>query len=96
VTNGKKFLIQDPNDSSVLTYIVMVKGTPYEMGYAYGELLKDEITKAIPLMYEFIEAATPSFFQDLPQWMQDLGLSQLDTMELGMRLEYISTLHYLP
>lgn len=35
-TNGKKYKYVNPNDSSIMSYIVIVGGSPYEMGYAYG------------------------------------------------------------
>ena len=40
VKNGRKFLIED---SDYHLHVVVVKGTSYEMGFAYGKLMSDEI-----------------------------------------------------
>jgi hypothetical protein len=38
--SGRRFLIEDGNDK---LHVVVVKGRPYEMGYAYGKLMASEI-----------------------------------------------------
>jgi len=42
VPNGQKFLIGDLNFTERdILYIANLKGTPYEMGEAYGQLFKE-------------------------------------------------------
>jgi len=53
--------------------IVQVYGTPYEMGHAQGELLKEEINDLIPVFYQFIvDTVSESFldfFDFIPEWI---------------------------
>lgn len=42
VPNGQKYIIGDPtNFKGSFLYIANLKGTPYEMGKAYGQLFAD-------------------------------------------------------
>jgi hypothetical protein len=62
VKNGVKWLMK--NDSNVV-YIAKIKGTPYEMGKAYGELFADELKT----QFGNIDVLYPSIMQDLlPQF----------------------------
>lgn len=54
VPNGQKFLIGDPRDlKGNYLYIANLKGTPYEMGKAYGQLFGEEIEKTLDLFYKY-------------------------------------------
>lgn len=54
VSNGQKFLIGDPTSMrGDYLYIANLKGTPYEMGKALGELYTDEILSNLGLLYGY-------------------------------------------
>ena len=62
VKNGVKWLMK--NDTNIV-YIAKIKGTPYEMGKAYGELFADELKT----QFGNIDVLYPSIMQDLlPQF----------------------------
>lgn len=50
VPNGQSWVIQQGNS---VVYIAKVKGSPYEMGYAYGQLYGAEIAKNIDNFVEY-------------------------------------------
>ncbi|ETO13964.1 hypothetical protein RFI_23401 [Reticulomyxa filosa] len=56
VTNGRLYLVG--NDDQQL-YMAHVYGTPYEMGYAHGELLKDEVQTFISDVWEYMLSEFP-------------------------------------
>lgn len=54
VPNGQKFIIGDPSDlKGNYLYIANLRGTPYEMGKAYGQLFAEEIEKTLDLFYKY-------------------------------------------
>ena len=54
VTNGNKYLIGDSSDpKGNYLFIANVKGTPYQMGKAYGQLMQKEISETITLFYGY-------------------------------------------
>lgn len=52
VQNGEKYIWT--NGTKNFVYIVKVKGTPYQMGFAYGQLMKEEVTNNIDIMLDFM------------------------------------------
>jgi PhoPQ-activated pathogenicity-related protein len=44
--------------------VVVVNGTPYEMGYQYGRLMKPEIQAFIPHFLDYVQQADPSTFSN--------------------------------
>jgi isopenicillin-N N-acyltransferase like protein len=54
-TSGSKWLLGSELQSPKVI-VLHVYGTPYEMGYAYGELLKGEITEMVPELMEWFGA----------------------------------------
>lgn len=68
VANGKKWLIKDGDN---ILYVSKVSGTPYEMGYALGQLyaheLEDQIKTTMPVMSTKLVAWVYKYFE-LPEW----------------------------
>ena len=54
VPNGQKFLVGDLASTDYL-YVAKLKGTPYEMGYAYGQLFKEEIEEQLKVFFQYLE-----------------------------------------
>ncbi|EAS01169.1 acid ceramidase-like protein, putative (macronuclear) [Tetrahymena thermophila SB210] len=52
VKNGEKYLVQDGNNT---VYILNVFGSPYQMGYASGLLMAEEMKENISNMFQYIE-----------------------------------------
>ena len=71
-------------------YVVHLWGTPYEMGYAHGTLIKDGLSKMIDTFWKYMESeverelnkTTKGFFrEDFLKRVSDIGydLSSLST-----------------
>lgn len=54
VANGKKFLVNDTQNDYNLIYIASLKGTPKEIGKAFGELFKKEIKENLDGMFTYL------------------------------------------
>ena len=50
--NGKKFIIED---NEYHLHVIVVKGSSYEMGYAYGKLMANEIKDNIKNFWAYYE-----------------------------------------
>lgn len=53
VPNGKLYVVGDGDDQ---ISVVHVWGTPYEMGYAHGQLMADKAKNMVESVYSYIEA----------------------------------------
>jgi nucleoside permease NupC len=51
-TNGQKFVIGDINSTDRL-FVAKLKGTPYEMGKAFGTMFKEEIAKILQSFFAY-------------------------------------------
>ncbi|MBS0653185.1 MAG: peptidase C45 [Verrucomicrobia bacterium] len=86
-------------------YVLHVKGTPYEMGYQHGKLLKDMIQQNVG---QFIdkppsgdEGRTKEFLRHLPQMKNYISLSLMEEMKgvaegSGMPFDKILILNLFP
>jgi len=69
-TQYGKYFIQ--NSVSPPLAVVHVYGTPYQMGYAQGELMKDQMNKLIPEIFEWMTEEIEETLSFLPEWMQKM------------------------
>lgn len=69
VTNGKRYVL---GETEPRTNIIQVYGTPYEMGFAHGKLLKDEINLMYPAFLEYIAQQINESLPDLPPEIRDI------------------------
>ena len=71
VPNGQKYVI--PYDGRYF-YILNVTGNAYEMGYAYGQLMKDELPPMIEGFFDwaayYIENNVSDVISRLPKFMK--------------------------
>jgi hypothetical protein len=95
VTNGKKYIINDAKNPSVLVYLGVVSGTAYQMGYAMGTLFKDEIKASVGLLNFFMKNGKFSLTA-LPEWMQMMNMTNNQIVDTGLSFEQIATNHYTP
>lgn len=71
--NGKLFIVGDGdgrNGSPV--HVLHVYGTPYEMGYAHGELLKPQLRTFIPGLYQYMGQKIREALPNLPEWLKKI------------------------
>ena len=91
VANGSLYTVGEDDDQ---INVLHVYGSPYDMGYAHGTLLKDSILKIIPAFYERSEAELEAYITFLPKDVADL------IVHLGfdgaLDLTYLLTEHYTP
>eukprot|EP01130_Rhizamoeba_saxonica_P002004 TRINITY_DN11815_c0_g1_i1.p1 TRINITY_DN11815_c0_g1~~TRINITY_DN11815_c0_g1_i1.p1 ORF type:complete len:425 (-),score=97.09 TRINITY_DN11815_c0_g1_i1:25-1299(-) len=52
--------------------IAHLYGTPYQMGLAHGQLLKDEINEVVPLAEQWVEETIEEYLDSLPKFLADL------------------------
>lgn len=72
VKNGKLYEVGDDKWNSTVK-MIHVYGSDYEMGYAYGELLKDEIKAVIEEAFpKYIIEELEHLFPNLPDWLIEL------------------------
>ena len=50
--NGQKFVIGDINSNDRL-FVAKLKGTPYEMGKAFGTMFKEELPKQLKAFFTY-------------------------------------------
>jgi isopenicillin-N N-acyltransferase-like protein len=66
------FTLGEGNDT---IKVIHVYGDPYSMGFAHGQLLKEELTKFTKELWEYIDDearhGAPEWLQMLPKWMFD-------------------------
>lgn len=69
VKNGKLFQIGN-NQTNTTTHIVHVWGSFYEMGYAHGQLLKEDLLKFMNELWNYIEEQLKGALPDwIPDWL---------------------------
>lgn len=103
VPNGMKYLIQAPDNTTALT-IVALNGSWYDIGFAYGQLMKAEINDILPgtiaymvnqtdLWLDSIKANMPFYLKWIPNL---LTLSTHDLLLALLGLQHDFTAHYTP
>eukprot|EP00026_Physarum_polycephalum_P008362 Phypoly_transcript_08444.p1 GENE.Phypoly_transcript_08444~~Phypoly_transcript_08444.p1 ORF type:complete len:437 (+),score=72.28 Phypoly_transcript_08444:68-1378(+) len=61
--NGKLFTVGEGNDT---VHLLHVYGTPYQMGYAHGVLLKDILQHFLPTLWAYLESQVTSIMTKVP------------------------------
>jgi isopenicillin-N N-acyltransferase-like protein len=58
--------------------VVHVWGTPYEMGYAQGQLMKKDITQFVTKTWGYLVSEVVQYLvgDRIPQWLKDMIISQ--------------------
>jgi len=72
-TNGRLYQVTVPNGGNSSTFwVIHVYGTPWEMGFAQGTLLKPQLTQFIPEAWNYMKTQIESSLPNFPKWLQDL------------------------
>ena len=76
VSNGQSWIMQQDTN---MVYIARVKGSAYEMGYAYGELFGDKLALEFQHLVDYGRGIVVKFLTDIgvPYITTDLIFSQL-------------------
>jgi len=91
VKNGKLYTT---GGATPKIQVVHMWGTPYEMGYANGQLTADSASKLIPEVMEYIEQQVEQAIHFLPQFLQDLIAKY--GVEAALEFTYLMTESYIP
>lgn len=71
VPNGKLFQVGNENVDPAIN-VLHLWGTPYQMGYAAGQLMRTELQSFIPSVYSSLYAAIQPYIKDLPPDVQQM------------------------
>lgn len=98
VDNGQKYVI--PYDGRYF-YILNVTGNAYEMGYAYGALMKDELPPMVEAFFGwaayYIENNVSDVIARLPKFMKNwIGETGVTLARKLLDLNYVITKEYTP
>jgi len=69
VPNGKLFRDDQVNPPM---HFIHVYGTPYEMGFAMGQLVRDKMPAFIEGVYKYLDSEIEHYLPNAPQWVLDL------------------------
>jgi len=86
IPNAKLFTAGTAGNNKI--NIVHVWGTPYEMGYAYGTILKDEVITTMNGFYDHLIAESESYLKDLPKFLRDWITNMGLDVALGLTYEW--------
>lgn len=103
VPNGKKYVIQSSVNDTHLT-VLALKGSSYEMGVAYGTLMKHDILENIPGMFDYIAERADDLLDQLKdllpwilKWIPNLmKLEKRELVQALLNLQYETTKKYTP
>lgn len=82
-------------------YVIVVNGTAYEMGYAYGELMKEEIPPMIDAFFDwaayFIENNVSDIIKKMPKFYKEwIGKTAVKAAQVLLNLNWYITKPYTP
>lgn len=66
--NGKAYQV---NEGGLSFWVLHVYGTPYEMGYAHGQMMKAEAQVMVNQTMEYIYSQAEQALAGLPTWLRD-------------------------
>jgi len=89
--NGKLYRLGEGKGS---INVVHVYGTSYEMGYAHGSLLKEELNEFLPKLWSYLELQITSALKTLPEWLAKI-IAELG-LDAGLDFTYELTRHNTP
>lgn len=92
-TNGKLFLAGAPHVDPPLR-VVHVYGTPYQMGYAQGELLREEVSDLLTEAYDYIYSMIDPYIKFLPPRLRHA--IEVGGVSAALELTYWLTKPFIP
>jgi hypothetical protein len=91
IANGKLTVVDSVNPP---ISVVHVYGTDYEMGYAYGVLLQDQIHKLVDQFYDYAYKQIDKYLSDLPDFIRKA--IEEGGVYAALELTYFMTKPYTP
>lgn len=91
VPNGKLFLV---GNSSSPTYVLHMFGTPYQMGFAHGQLLGDKVKTLLKETFRWLDQQVEQEFPYLPDFLVRLIVEY--GVEAGLEATYWMTERHIP
>jgi hypothetical protein len=91
VPNGKLFEVASVTPS---IYVAHVYGTPYEMGYAHGLMLKTPILALFGQVDFYFQREAEKYVKQLPPWLAEV-ISQLG-VDAALDMTYALTKDFIP
>lgn len=91
VQNGKRYIAGDDDHP---LHVVHVYGSPYEMGKAQGELMRDEIQKMVPEYWEYLNTFIEKYIPYIPKKLADMIIQF--GLHVALDVEWEMTRLYTP
>ncbi|CAF4652162.1 unnamed protein product, partial [Rotaria sp. Silwood2] len=92
VPNGKRFIVGQGYDKINIVHVY--GGTPYDMGYAFGQLMSEDLKQLVPEYFSYLENMIEDLIKQLPplisKWLAEFGLRG------ALDLNYDITRKYTP
>ncbi|CAF1152987.1 unnamed protein product [Rotaria sp. Silwood1] len=92
VPNGKRFIVGQGYDKINIVHVY--GGTPYDMGYAFGQLMSEDLKQIVPEYFTYLENMIEDLIKQLPpfiaKWIVEFGLRG------ALDLNYDITRKYTP
>ncbi|CAF1585336.1 unnamed protein product [Rotaria magnacalcarata] len=92
VLNGKRFVVGHNYDTINIVHVY--GGTPYDMGYAFGKLMSEDLQQLVPEYFAYLENKIEDLIKQVPpfiaKWLAELGLRG------ALDLNYDITRQYTP
>jgi len=89
VPNGK--LYQTKNIDPPIN-VIHVYGTPYEMGYAHGSVVKPYVSELMKEVLVYLEKQVDEAIHFLPEWLRNV--IEVEGVEAALELTYVATRSY--
>lgn len=89
VSNGKRYFVPKSK-----IHLIHLYGTPYEMGKAYGELMKDELRDQIYTYFAYLDKFIEKFMPRIPEFFAKMIIEA--GLRIALDLNYYITKKYTP
>jgi len=74
--------------------VIHVYGTPYQMGFAHGQIVKPYVSEFYNEVQIYLENQIAQSLQFLPAWLQEM--IEVDGLDAALELTYVATRSYTP
>ncbi|CAF4979726.1 unnamed protein product, partial [Rotaria socialis] len=76
ILNGKRFVVGHNFDTINIVHVY--GGTPYDMGYAFGKLMSEDLQQLVPEYFAYLENKIEDLIKQVPpliaKWLAEFGL----------------------
>lgn len=89
VPNGKLYTVGEGNDTAHLLHLF---GTPYQMGYAHGQLLKAPLQTMMTKLWAYLESQIPAISKKVPPELA--AIITTEGLDVALDMTYDATRQY--